>query len=471
MSRPMIERENALRLGATVDSCFSEGHFSTGIHHLDSLRSPHSKPSPLHMSELVYIALHPPPPIVVSRPLMASPQKLQDRQKAQVIPPVKATQEALDLLQAYCRTNDPASLMQGLPCHPLTQEKPKPLNEDDYDSDFKRQASIAFNAKDCWAWLAAGFITKADGSEYSDDEDFESNGDPQSRAVGKYAWGVFEWLLNMWEKDEALNEASTGDKYSPLLLQQVPAPRTGTGLRWDVTVPLNVLFSCYSEGVNTNEIAKQIDFENRSMLSSRLLSLLVNLASASMILDTQLLQLACVHLTKLSPARLFTFLSLISHQHLNFKIALCSYYITSFMGKPSQTASAAARPNPRARPTAASRRAQDIPSESQPAPSTTGPKTMPFALPSPSDFIKLLDIPPPREPEPYLRSQHFRYHLISAYVMLYKRKRRSNHPSMDILDYAQLRTRIDDLFGPQNSDRQDREELGALHSTLLTMIA
>lgn len=52
------------------------------------------------------------------------------------------------------------------------------------------------------------------------------------------------------------------DRHSPLLLSQIPAPRGGVGLRWDVEAPLEIVFFCLH----------QTD-ERRKLMGARLMAL------------------------------------------------------------------------------------------------------------------------------------------------------------------------------------------------------
>jgi hypothetical protein len=259
-----------------------------------------------HIRNAVYIALYPLPstddePVISQmNAIPSSPSKFNTRhQRAPHTSSSSASEVAQRLLKAYAQTNSAGSLLRALPRYncsdipELTESLPKPPDiDDDGDSDITKASRQVRDSKNCWEILREDFVKREDQSvesstsrtmtlrkRYSDDvSDGESCSDVPS-VVGPHAWPVLEWLLMLFEKDEATSDVSgqrksaihlgrtsltiSSARYSPLLLSQIPSSRLGSSSRWDIEAPLDVAFHALRQ-------------PGRTTLAARLLSLVCN---------------------------------------------------------------------------------------------------------------------------------------------------------------------------------------------------
>jgi pentatricopeptide repeat protein len=223
------ERELPLIQKGVVDSCFEEGQYEYGIDVLDKLRTQGYKPSRyviysthslahspsyrLHIRQLLYISLYPPPPSkrMDRADVLLSPQKGQfQRQKQDLWPKPSSRPLAIALLNAFIRTNSPECLMRGLPYHsyidndgakdvdPFGQEETSTESED--NSPLKDVLLEMQHLKDCWGLLRDGFVKRQqlDRFHLGENESLQ----PENAIVGPFAWPVLEWLIRVYETDE-----------------------------------------------------------------------------------------------------------------------------------------------------------------------------------------------------------------------------------------------------------------------------
>ncbi|KAF8844655.1 hypothetical protein BDN67DRAFT_894529 [Paxillus ammoniavirescens] len=356
------EREMTRNQRGLVETCFEEGQYESGISVLEHLRSTSFKPPAAHIRQLLYIALFPPPPPtgdqinehdqVPTSPVKGSPAKQkQTLPKLSLSPSVVASEAAQRLLMSFLSTNSPESLIRALPRYPLnnTVGTSEPRNDDhDEDSVIAQESLCIKDCRNCWAILKDGFIPRkkllplahdgrrkrARNTYEIEDVNLEDGVPTQPSIVAEHAWPVLDWLLSLFEKDESLANQNLAAKFSPLLLSQIPPPRGGTGPRWEVDAPLDILFYC----------VQQEDRQRREM-STRLLTLLVNL---SLTADFDLQMFTAAVTTRLyssSPQVVRTLMESLPKTIpvLTFKIALCQKFLSA---APSVSAVAKPRPKP-----------------------------------------------------------------------------------------------------------------------------
>lgn len=326
MAASRDEREMTIHQRGLVDTCFEEGLYDSGIAVLDQLRSPSFKPPAQvssntilvpdliafysdHIRQLLYIALFPPPPAtgdqithleqIPPSPIKGSPTRQKPTiAKASLSPSVTHSALAQRLLFSFLATNSPRSLFRALPRYPLDDpadnDLPPALNDNSHgeDSLISRESLCIKDCKHCWAILKDGFVqrkkffppdtSKKRGRAAYDVQDVvldQGQGSGTQAVVAEHAWPVLEWLLSLFEKDECLNShKSLGkvrlldrvrnnrylilEKFSLLLLSQIPPPRGSSGPRWEASAPLDIIFYA----------VRQDDGERRDM-ATRLLTL------------------------------------------------------------------------------------------------------------------------------------------------------------------------------------------------------
>ena len=206
------------------------------------------------------------------------------------------SETAQRVLFSFLATNSPGSLFRALPRYSLDDAAGNNLlpglgdNSHDEDSLIARESLCLKDCRNCWAILKEGFIQrkklvpqdarKKRGRGAYDVEDAAlDQGNDTPAVVAEYAWPILQWLLSLFEKDELLSSQKSGgkvqftgrvrnnryfdaEKFSSLLLSQIPPPRGGTGPRWEAGAPLDVVF--YS--------LEQKDGKHREM-ATRLLTL------------------------------------------------------------------------------------------------------------------------------------------------------------------------------------------------------
>jgi len=388
-----------------------------------------------HIRQLVYMALHPPPPEIdmkeadLSRPELASPSKSLSRQHTSSLTPSLAAREAaLNLLSAFALTNTPGSLLRALPSYPQPSEvhhldvRPD-AGEDDGDSHIARQALRIKNAKDCWNLLKEGFVQykpyaaaspKKRGTRLRRDDDdllaaFENMNAKTPDLVGEQAWPVLGWLLSYSQAP-----------YSPLLLSQIPPPRNETGLRWDVEAPLDVAFFAL----------QQPDLRRRTM-GVRLLTLLINLASTKYVDFPIFLNAVSSRVFALPTSGIASLLSALppSRAVLRFKLALYKNYLTDFgVNSNSSDSKPVVQGSSKPRPVAPRRRQQGPSTDegsskkiaSQEAPAASIARKFPQL--TPSEVLELIKKPPAADSSLDALNLRIKAELVISYWMLQKQK-------------------------------------------------
>ncbi|KDQ53468.1 hypothetical protein JAAARDRAFT_425004 [Jaapia argillacea MUCL 33604] len=441
------ERETGRNQRQLVDSCFEEGHYESGIILLDQLRSPKYKPSPAHIRQMLYISLYPPPPAQdkgkekASQAEFGTPSKFAisaKQKKSPLIPTPAATEAAQRVLSTYALTNSPSSLFRALPSYPLDSNNasgstPVPGarlgDEDEDDSFIAREAASIQGCKTCWAIVKEGFVKRKEGDIvvenkpkargkkrqplYEEAAMSEAESTEIPSPVGPYAWSTLEWLVSLFEKDERASAKNGQLQYSPLLLAQIPPPRTGSGPRWEVEGPLDIVLCCLQQPE-----------PRRRSLGVRLITLLVNLTS-TVYLDTNLF-INLIFSRLYVHADIFTIL-LTSLPNtvpiMTFKIALCRRCLGTTSVDP-----VASRPKPQARPRPAVRRratgqSLDVNSLSRTASSETlasvpsPPNINPTSknvLPPASEILRLIS-----SPSKSSLDLQMKFELVMAYGLLY----------------------------------------------------
>lgn len=343
-----------------VETCFEEGQYESGIAVLEQLRSENSKPPVSLVRQLFYIALYPPPPsldhVEERDPNPASPSKgSPTKQKHQApkmtfTPSVNASEAAQRLLLSLVRTNTPTSLFQALPQPRRSNELP--FEGDDHDSVVAKESLCIKDAKHCWAILKEGFVPrikisqpsllsgkKKRGKLITDTEEYveENRSNLVLAPVAEYAWLVLQWLVELFHRDESLASRDGSVKHSPLLLLQIPPPRSGTGLRWEVDAPLDIVFYCTSQGQPQR---RQLGFE--------LMALLIGICLTAEFDFNMFLEQVTSRLHSASPEIVQTFMSgfHLSHSAQLFKLALCRKFLSDESGGRNPSSR---RPKPQAR--------------------------------------------------------------------------------------------------------------------------
>ncbi|KIJ49591.1 hypothetical protein M422DRAFT_27955 [Sphaerobolus stellatus SS14] len=422
------EREIPLIQRGIVDNCFEEGQYEYGIDVMDKLRAKSYKPAPLHIRQLVYIALYPLPPkrlkALKKSEVPLSPTKAQlQRQKDDMWPKPAAKSFAIALLQALVVTNAPASLMRGLPYYSYInvngvkdvdpfKDEGEALAHDD-NTPLKEQLRAFAELKDVWPLLRKEFITRQqeDSGQQTEDDDVG-----KIAAVGPYAWGVLEWLIQLFEKDQMLTQGS----YSPHLVTQIPPPRSKKGPRWEVE-PITQIIRASFSNVTIEEKGKFATFEKRCDLGSRLLALMVNLSLTEPPLfePSHFLRSVASYLPEFPLQSLEAFLTGIPPHQIRFKMALLDSFLSiqeKSVKKTAQKTPAA----PRARPRMAAKAGEEA--VATPAASVTQNDLYPLLseeriftlLSKPSIF----EVPPSKGRLGPAKVALGRFHLLSAIYIL-----------------------------------------------------
>ncbi|KAJ8487420.1 hypothetical protein ONZ51_g4184 [Trametes cubensis] len=382
-NRQGAERDLTIHQRNLVDTCFEENQYEAAISVLDEMRSSKYKPFPPHIRQLIYIALYPPSTeeeldeeAMKLEP--GSPSKLLSRrQKTSLAPSPKAISAATDLLVKFARTNAPGSLARAIPSYPEDPNIPTEIGAEHADSHIAIEALRIGRARCCWEIIKEGFIRRDGGKTTSSprkprtrkstrrmSDDDEDEGDEMPAPVSEHAWGVLGWLLTVFERDEAEVEQSGQIRYSPLLLSQLPPSRPASSPRWDVKLPVDVVF-----------YALEQESESRRSLGVRLLNLLVNLGSTTLLDFSMFLNAVSSRLSGLSLDVLTYLLAAlpVTRATAQFKLDLCRHALggTAAPGRPKPQARARAQPR-RRQQVADAPAAGDASSASQDVSTTTG---------------------------------------------------------------------------------------------------
>ncbi|KAF5385121.1 hypothetical protein D9615_000897 [Tricholomella constricta] len=324
-----VERELSNHQRGIVDTCFEEGQFESAIALMEQLRTSNAKPAVSHVRQLIYIALQPEHPPAVKE--MASTDVPSSPSKAALkkgIPSGPAVHAARRLLSSYAITNLPATIARALPCYEDPRKDQGPHNLDgSLESVIGPQSMCIPMAKSCWHILTEDFtqhgpsysLPSGKGKKRAHHSDSADEAITGNAVVGPDAWPVLDWLLLLFEQDEMLTAACGSGRFSDLLLQQIPCPRSDSGPRWDTEVPLRIVFYCLEE-----------EDLRRQALGTRLMTLLINLSYAGLLdlpifVSSVYSRLTATELEKL-PA-LFSGLSPSLAVH-RFKVLLCQKLLT-----------------------------------------------------------------------------------------------------------------------------------------------
>ncbi|KAF8558031.1 hypothetical protein OG21DRAFT_1456488 [Imleria badia] len=416
------EREMTNHQRSLVNSCFEEGQYESGMAVLDQLRSSSFRPPPEHIRQLLYIALFPPPPPAGDQiiqqeqcppsPVKGSPTKYKpDLPKASLSPSVVESETAQRILFSFLATNSPGSLFRALPRYPLDDagdnDLPPGSGEGgrDEDSLIARESQCLKECKNCWAILKEGFVQRKNilpqesrkkrGRAAYNIEDAIDQGNDTPTVVAEHAWPTLQWLLSLFEKDELLksqksegkvqlpskvrnNRYFDAEKFSPLLLSQIPPPRGGTGPRWEAGAPLDIVFHSI----------QQEDGERREM-ATRLLTLLINLSLSGFFDATMFAAALTTRLYTSSPKIAQNLMESLPKTIpvLTFKITVCQKFLSSSSSITGET-----KPRPRPLLRHASRRdSGPISSATDTDAGRAGPSLSPRpALPTCSEVFQLL---------------------------------------------------------------------------------
>ncbi|KAL4247947.1 hypothetical protein ABKN59_008921 [Abortiporus biennis] len=317
------EVEIGMRERSIVDDSFDEGQYTVGLSTFDQLRDPSSRPYPPHIRQLIFISLYPPPDKtgdsfdedienINQNGMPTSPSKLGGKQSRSAFEPTpQDSLTARSLLLDFAFTNSPPSLMRALPSygHPHLAKKQNLMDfakDDDAEplSYIAKRARSLVEAKNCWEVLKEDFVqriptssgsaknlfgegtstpsqsqsrkkpgrsSKRKKTSESEDESGSQSGvanGENKKLVGEYSWNLLEWIVILFERDEEKSTIDGLPQFSPLLLSQIPPPRSGTGGRWDIDSPLGIVSYCIAQ-----------DNEHHKLLGVRLLTLLINLTS------------------------------------------------------------------------------------------------------------------------------------------------------------------------------------------------
>ncbi|KAI0374016.1 hypothetical protein BV20DRAFT_936201 [Pilatotrama ljubarskyi] len=369
-----------------------------------------------------------------------SPSKiLSRRQKSSVAPSPKASAAAYDVLMKYARTNTPASLACALPSYP---EDPHvfPVNGSHVeDSYIAHEALRIERARCCWEILKEGFVRRDGDATISSPRKPRARRATRSHDVGddgwggeeseppapvsEHAWGVLGWMLTLFERDEAGVEQSGQVRYSPLLLAQIPPSRAERAARWDVDIPLDVAF-----------YALQQESEARRSLGVRLLALLINLGSTTLLDFPMFLNAVSTRVSSMASQALEYILSAlpITRATAQFKVHLCKHTLggssTSVKGRPKPQARARALPRRRVRADAteasvdadATLSSQGPSATARDASATSGVASVARKYPAiaASDVLDLLAAPNTSDPGSAMQLLFLKSELVVSYGLL-----------------------------------------------------
>ncbi|KAH9858697.1 hypothetical protein C2E23DRAFT_799660 [Lenzites betulinus] len=430
------EKEFTIHLRNLVDTCFEENQYEAAISVLDEIRSTKYKPFPPHVRQLVYIALYPPQANEdelddeALRLEPGSPSKiLSRRQKNSLAPSSKASAAARDVLMKFVRTNTPGSLARALPSY-VEDPNTIPMSAaDTEDSYIAREAVRIRRARCCWEIIKEGFIRR-DGSALlssprkkrarrstrhtdADDEGWGAEDSLPLASVSEQAWGVLACLLTLFERDETDMEQTVQVRYSPLLLDQIPPSRAERTPRWDIDMPLDVVFYALKQ-----------DSETRRSLGVRLFALLINLGSTTLLDFPMFLNAASPRVSGLPASALEALFAAlpVTRATAQFKVHLCRHALGG------SSTSSKTRPKPQVRARAAPRRrvpdaAADAAAVSQDASTAAhdpGASSVARRYPamSTSDVLELLTLPSMSDSGPALLAVLFKAELVASYGLL-----------------------------------------------------
>lgn len=126
------------------------------------------------------------------------------RQRRLQMPSPAASHQAVTLLCAFARTNEPESLFRGINSYLKSRSSgvrflqeanfDEIVNTELQDSPVGREAKVFSHAKDCWALLEPGLVRRKDEDEEAEEEE-------ENVAVGEHSWGLLEFYVEALEQD------------------------------------------------------------------------------------------------------------------------------------------------------------------------------------------------------------------------------------------------------------------------------
>ncbi|VDB92005.1 unnamed protein product [Peniophora sp. CBMAI 1063] len=257
----------------TILNAFEEGHYVMGITILGGLCNSNGyQPDYPLIRQLLYLSLYPHEPIKDS-------MDGSDLQRA-TFPTLAATEAANLLLGTLADRLSPSHLLPALPSYPaigeLPSASPPRINHDTSISKVVIMAERLAHCRACWDVLKQDFVsplrterrTLPGSPTKRSDMGSRSGSTTSPHIVGSRSWFTLHWLLQLFEKDEQEAERTTGVRYSPLLLTQIPNRLSEQKKKWDATVPLDIAFFCAERGERQDE-------------AQRLFSLLCNLTCSA----------------------------------------------------------------------------------------------------------------------------------------------------------------------------------------------
>ncbi|KAF5393519.1 hypothetical protein D9757_000780 [Collybiopsis confluens] len=369
-----------------VDACFEEGQYDEGIALLSQLKSQNVAPSPSHIRQLLYLSLY--PPVMKKQPVDSnlSPSKIVKQQRPIAISHKTAT-SARTLLLQFAVTNHPDDLARALPSYSTADDNER----EDSESFIARKSSCIAMTKNCWNILQRGFIRRAVTSsptkksstvyEEDDDDDFAI-----SDVVAEHAWPILDFILILYERDERETTARGLPRYSPLLLDQIPASRSGKGARWEAEAPLSVILFA----INQNN-------ERLQSMGARLTQLLINLCCTNLFEFTMFLNLVFNKIYASAPTTFLTLLASLppTIPLLKFRIALLHKFICSNGQNP--TTDTSLRPRVRAKPVPRAR--GEVNTVEGTSTSLATPTLSQIALPSFTEICRVVEELQPKSTE------------------------------------------------------------------------
>ncbi|KAG6888093.1 hypothetical protein C0992_009632 [Termitomyces sp. T32_za158] len=452
------EHEMSTHQRGLVDTCLEEGQFESAIALLEQLRSPSYKPTTSHIRQLLYIALQPehPPSVheIVVADVLPSPRRAALKKR---VPYGAAVLAARRLLNSFAITNSPEAIAAALPSYddPKKDESATQAGDDDsLESVIGLQSMCISRAESCWTILAPGFtqqghtlsasVNNGKQRSHSLDEDYSTNC-IENMIVGDDAWSTLDWLILLFEQDETSAHSRASGRFSNLLVKQIPPPRNGTGPRWDIGIPLHIIFYCM----------EQSDFR-RQMLGSRLMTLLINISATSYLDLSMFVGSLYSHLTAAGLKNLPALLSTLapSPAALKFKIMLCRKLLGD-VGR-AEVQDGQTRIHARARALRAIRAEESL--SLQLDETSASAQTAKSTMPSGVEIIRCLETSTLRSFIPVTQSilLMVKFELISSYGILQSEMPIADRDSdwMSILRDGKAKQLIDAVFN-DNSDNSD----------------
>ncbi|OAX41066.1 hypothetical protein K503DRAFT_767997 [Rhizopogon vinicolor AM-OR11-026] len=458
-----------------VETCFEEGQYESGIAVFEQLRSEKFKPPVSLVRQLIYIALYPPPShdSVEERdfdpvpPSKGSPTKRGNQApKVTFAPTADASAAAQRLLLSFVRTNAPASLVQALPQPRVNGCNELPFESDDHDSVVAKESLCIKDAKHCWAILKEGFVPpikippssllagkRKRGKVINNTQEYpvEHLGNSILAPVADHAWLVLQWLVELFQCDEYLTSGDSSVNHSPLLLLQIPPPRSGTGLRWEADAPLDIVFHCVSHSQ-----------QQKQQLGLELMTLLIHVGLSAEFDSMMFLERVTSRLYSASSEIVQIFMSglYFSHSVQLFKLALCRNFLSDESGGGSTSTR---RPKPQARAVRVVR--GTAPAKENVSPSTTDDSSTPlsasrFSLPPTSDVVHLLTVSNGCNSSPTILI--VKKELLISYGYLQQIAERSDVEWQQLAAGGHLEGLVNSIFGGESYALHDRDALIAL---------